>query len=130
MPLVVPVETSCKRLARGGAARRSSMRGAAWRVLLKECTCTDCCNSPTATGQPSKMSASGCIDLRRFCRPSLQVCRDLAFFFWRLNLSWPFRKISVEFSTKRKIAVQFCKISDESTAIWRFFRLRFGVRFV
>eukprot|EP00962_Isochrysis_galbana_P048872 scaffold20513_cov130-Isochrysis_galbana.AAC.1 len=43
---------------------------------------------------------------------------------------WPFRKISVELSTKRKIAVQFCKISDESTAIWRFFRLRFGVRFV
>eukprot|EP00962_Isochrysis_galbana_P053758 scaffold25270_cov104-Isochrysis_galbana.AAC.9 len=44
--------------------------------------------------------------------------------------AWPFRKISVEFSTKRKIAVQFCKISDESTAIWRFFRLKFGVRFV
>eukprot|EP00962_Isochrysis_galbana_P053616 scaffold25060_cov75-Isochrysis_galbana.AAC.2 len=33
---------------------------------------------------------------------------------------WPLRKISVEFSTKRKIAVQFCKISDNnSTAIWR-----------
>eukprot|EP00962_Isochrysis_galbana_P002586 scaffold702_cov119-Isochrysis_galbana.AAC.6 len=46
------------------------------------------------------------------------------------NKTRPLSKISVEFSTKRKIAVQFCKISDESTAIWRFFRLRFGVRFV
>eukprot|EP00962_Isochrysis_galbana_P043680 scaffold16721_cov87-Isochrysis_galbana.AAC.1 len=26
---------------------------------------------------------------------------------------WVFSKISVEFSTKRKIAVQFCKISDQ-----------------
>eukprot|EP00962_Isochrysis_galbana_P027409 scaffold8624_cov110-Isochrysis_galbana.AAC.5 len=34
------------------------------------------------------------------------------------------------FRQNAKIAVQLCKISDESTAIWRFFRLRFGVRFV
>eukprot|EP00962_Isochrysis_galbana_P016670 scaffold4776_cov87-Isochrysis_galbana.AAC.2 len=42
------------------------------------------------------------------------------------KLAKPFRKISVEFLTKRKIAVQFCilqNLPDESTAIWRIFRL-------
>eukprot|EP00962_Isochrysis_galbana_P028683 scaffold9106_cov118-Isochrysis_galbana.AAC.4 len=41
-----------------------------------------------------------------------------------------FARSQSNFRQKRKIAVQFCKISDESTAIWRFFRLRFGARFV
>eukprot|EP00962_Isochrysis_galbana_P053030 scaffold24499_cov109-Isochrysis_galbana.AAC.1 len=62
--------------------------------------------------------------------PSRPGCAVFEEDCWSTNLGRPFRKISVEFSTKRKIAVQFCKISDESTAIWRFFRLRFGVRFV
>eukprot|EP00962_Isochrysis_galbana_P003831 scaffold1072_cov118-Isochrysis_galbana.AAC.2 len=31
------------------------------------------------------------------------------------GIARPLSKISVEFSTKRKIALQLCKISDEST---------------
>eukprot|EP00962_Isochrysis_galbana_P052064 scaffold23437_cov75-Isochrysis_galbana.AAC.5 len=69
----------------------------------------------------------------RFRLGSGSIPRGLRGFGPRGTVKWSAgesQMVSVEVSTKRKIAVQFCKISDESTAIWRFCHLRFGVRFV